>query len=72
MVRLCIYCNHAINNSHILKLKNFQGPLITICPLDFSLLNVLEQQMVFEKHGYHVLLGILQTWSPSLEIALCN
>lgn len=38
-VSLCAYCNH-FDHSQILDLKNFQGPPLTIRPLDFSFPNV--------------------------------
>ncbi len=52
MVSLCALYNHSFDYSQILDLKNkFQGLPLTIRPLDFYLLNVLEQQMAFGKHG---------------------
>jgi hypothetical protein len=42
MVHLCIYCNHFAEYSQILNLKNFQGLLISIHPLDFSWPHVLK------------------------------
>jgi hypothetical protein len=45
MVSLCTYCNHS-NYSHILDLRNFQGPPLTIHPLDFFLM--------FLNYGWHL------------------
>lgn len=40
MVSLCAHCNHSSNYSQILDLKNFQGPPLISCPMDFFILEM--------------------------------